>query len=45
MIHVLSSEFFFRGRELMSNVLIYHAIKPRGSPKRGKIRHIFKVPR
>jgi len=33
-----------RTREFMSNVLIYHAIKPRGRPKKGKSGTILQIP-
>jgi hypothetical protein len=35
---------FARTREFMSNVLIYHAIKPRGGPKKGKSGPILQIP-
>jgi hypothetical protein len=35
---------FRRNRELMSNILICHAIKPRGRPKKGKSGTIFQIP-
>jgi hypothetical protein len=35
---------FRRNRECMSNVLIYHAITPRGRPKRGKSGTILRIP-
>jgi hypothetical protein len=31
-------------RELMSNVLLCHAIKPRGRPKKGKSGTILQIP-
>jgi len=35
---------FRRNREVMSNVLISHAIKPRGRPKKGKSGTILQIP-
>jgi hypothetical protein len=35
---------YARNREFMSNVLIFHAIEPRGGPKKGKSGTILQIP-
>jgi hypothetical protein len=42
--YALAIPVFATSRENMSNILTYHAIKPRGGPKKGKSGTILQIP-